>query len=139
MFMFNKKINLPQHCNLLFVSGIAAAATLYFSTCWLGAYINNTARWEMGGGRRFFSQIEPNFPLPYCSVVDGCYRLAGRVTCCSICASTVQYNTESPKRGSKRFNSQVRQNTWPIWVHNLSIVGGGGERISSSVADPELF
>ena len=30
-------------------------------------------------------------------------------------------NDESPKQGSKRFNSQGRQNTLPIWVHNLSM------------------
>ena len=34
--------------------------------------MNNTARWEKKGGRHFFSQIEPNFPLPYCTVLEGC-------------------------------------------------------------------
>ena len=33
-----------------------------------------------------------------------------------------KYNAESPKQDSKRFNSQVRQNTLPIWVYNLSMV-----------------
>ena len=27
-----------------------------------------------------------------------------------------KYNAENPKQNSKRFNSQVRQNTLPIWV-----------------------
>ena len=33
-----------------------------------------------------------------------------------------KYNAESPKQDSKRFNSQVRQNTLPIWVYNLHMV-----------------
>ena len=33
-----------------------------------------------------------------------------------------EYNAESPKEGSKRLNSQGRQNTLPIWVYNLSMV-----------------
>ena len=32
------------------------------------------------------------------------------------------YNEESPKQGSKRGNSQVRQNTLPIWVYHLSMI-----------------
>ena len=31
-------------------------------------------------------------------------------------------NAESPKQGNKRFNSQGRLNTLPIWVHNLSML-----------------
>ena len=30
-------------------------------------------------------------------------------------------HAESPKQGSKRFNSQGRRNSLPIWVHNLSM------------------
>ena len=34
-----------------------------------------------------------------------------------------EYNAESPKQDSERFNSQGRRNTLPIWVYNLSMVG----------------
>ena len=41
-----------------------------------------------------------------------------------------EYNAESPKQDSKRFNSQGRRNSLPIWVYNLSMDagewGGGG-------------
>ena len=32
-----------------------------------------------------------------------------------------EYSAESTKQGGKRFNSQGRQNTVPIWVYNLSM------------------
>ena len=38
-------------------------------------------------------------------------------------------NTESPKQGRTRFNSQWRQHTLPIWVYNLSMDSGLGDRI----------
>ena len=34
----------------------------------------------------------------------------------------LEYNTENPKRNSKRFNSQGRRCTLPIWVYNLSML-----------------
>ena len=34
-----------------------------------------------------------------------------------------EYNVESPNQGRKRFNSQVRRNTLPIWVYYLSMPG----------------
>ena len=33
-----------------------------------------------------------------------------------------EYNAESPKQCSKRFNSQGRRNTFPIWLYNLSMM-----------------
>ena len=45
------------------------------------------------GGRLFFSQIEPNWPLPYSTVPVPLFRdarPAGWVNCFSICASTMQ-------------------------------------------------
>ena len=42
------------------------------------------------------------------SRLGGLATPAGWVSCYSICASTVLYNAESPKQGSKRFNSQVK-------------------------------
>ena len=46
-------------------------------------------------------------------------------------------NAESPKQGSKRFNSQGRRNTLPIWVYNLSMplphqLASGHNRFSDS-------
>ena len=32
-----------------------------------------------------------------------------------------EYNAESPKQDSKRFNFQGRRNTFPIWLYNLSM------------------
>ena len=32
-----------------------------------------------------------------------------------------EYNAESPKQDSKRFNSQIRRNTLPVWVYYLSM------------------
>ena len=95
-----------------------------FITCivgWIEPWINNTARWEKGGGRRVFSQIEPSFPLPYSTVPVPLLRDArptGWVNCFSICANTMP----SPNQDSIiRFNSQERRNTLPIWVYNLSM------------------
>ena len=34
-----------------------------------------------------------------------------------------EYNAERLKQDSKRFNSQGRRNTLPIWVYNLSMTG----------------
>ena len=34
-----------------------------------------------------------------------------------------EYNVESPNQDCKRFNSQVRRNTLPIWVYYLSMPG----------------
>ena len=33
-----------------------------------------------------------------------------------------KYKDESPKQGSKRFNSQVRRNTLPTWVYYVAIL-----------------
>ena len=65
--------------------------------------INNTARWEKGGGRHFFHQVEPNWPLPYSTVQvpqlrDA--RQAGWVTFCSICASTMPRALNRTAKGS---------------------------------------
>ena len=79
---------------------------------------NNTARWEKGVGQRFFCLTEPTFPLPYCNVVAGC-QADGLA---HLLQYMREYKDESPKQGSKRFNSQVRRNALPIWVHNLSMV-----------------
>ena len=51
------------------------------------------------------------------TTVEGC-QPACWVTCLQY---RHEYNAESPKQGSKRFNSQVRRNTLPIWVYNLSM------------------
>ena len=55
----------------------------------------STPRGEKGGGRRFFSQIEPNFPLPYCPVVEGC-RAGGLGY---LLQDMREYNADSPKQG----------------------------------------
>ena len=50
---------------------VPAACTSYD---WVRIQANHrvsTPRGEMGG-RCFFCQFEPNFPLPYCTVVEGC-------------------------------------------------------------------
>ena len=65
--------------------------------------INNTARWEKGGGRHFFHQVEPNWPLPHSTVQvpqlrDA--RQAGWVTFCSICASTMPRVQNRTAKGS---------------------------------------
>ena len=60
----------------------------------------STPRGEKGGGRRIFYQFEPNFPLPYCPVVEGCQ--AGGLG--HLLQYMRKYNAESPKQGSKRFN-----------------------------------
>ena len=41
-------------------------------------------------------------------------------------------NAESPKHDSKRFNSQGRRNTLPIWVYNLSMAYAIGYNFSPS-------
>ena len=68
-----------------------------------------------------FNQIEPNWHLPYSTMPVPLLRDAtGRL------GQLFQYmhegNAESPKQGNKRFNSQGRLNTLPIWVHNLSML-----------------
>ena len=71
--------------------------------------------------------IEPNSPLPYSTLPVPMLkdaRPAGWVNCVSICASTMP---RAQKQGSKRFNSQGRRNTLPIWVNNLSM--GRGKEI----------
>ena len=61
----------------------------------------NTTRGEKGGGGgRFVCQIEPNFPLPHCTVVEGCQ--AGGLG--HLLQYVREYNAESPNHGSKRFN-----------------------------------
>ena len=70
-----------------------------------------------GGGRA--SSVKMNLTF-HCRTVlwlrDA--RPAGQVTCCSTYMR--EYNAESPKQGSKRFNSQERRNTLPFWLYNLS-------------------
>ena len=55
---------------------------------------------KRGGGGRFFTQIEPNWPLPYSTVSVPWLRdarAAGWVTYCSM----REYNAESQKRADK--------------------------------------
>ena len=62
-----------------------------------------TSREEMGGGCGFFTQIEPNWPLPYSKVpvpLLGDARPAGWVTYCSICASTMPRAQNRAGKGS---------------------------------------
>ena len=59
---------------------------------------------KRGEGGCFFTQIEPNWPLPYSTVPVPWLRdarLAGWVTSC-------EYNAESQKQDRKRFNSIVK-------------------------------
>ena len=70
----------------------------------------STARKEKAGSRLVFSLIEPNWPLPYITVrVPGLRDAwpAYRVTYCST-RPLRKYNAESPKQGSKSFNSIVK-------------------------------
>ena len=75
----------------------------YSTFAGIGPFINNTVWWVKGGGWRFFSQIEPNWPLLYSTVPvprlrDA--RPAGWVTCCSICASTMPRAQNWTAKGS---------------------------------------
>ena len=83
-------------------------------------------------GRRFLYKIEPNFSLAYSTVVEGCQ--AGGLG--HLFQNVREYDAESPKQDSKRFNSQVRGNTLPIWVYNLPIVWEKRERNFSTVCTP---
>ena len=56
------------------------------------------------GGDASSVKCEPNFPLPYCTVVKGCPRPAGWVTYWLL-QYMREYNVESPKQNSKRFTS----------------------------------
>ena len=89
--------------------------------CSAQPWINNTARWVKGGGQHFFSQIEP--------ITDPCRTVTCQYNVERCWAGGLgqlfQYqrecNAESPKQDRKRFNSQGRGNTLPIWVYDLSM------------------
>ena len=56
--------------------------------------------------------------MPYCTVVVG--GQAGGLG--HLLQYMPEFNAESTKQGRKRFNYQVRPNTLPIWVYNLSML-----------------
>ena len=73
----------------------------------------------MAGSRLVFSQIEPNWPLPYSTVPVPLLRdawPAGWVNCFSICVSTMP-RAQKAKDDRKRFNSQVK--TKYIYLYSL--------------------
>ena len=78
-----------------------------------------------GRGRRVFCQIEPNFPLPCCTVVEGCH--AGGLG--HLLQYMREYNALRLIQGSKRFNTvQLRRRfTLPILSYYLSLVVRVGE------------
>ena len=53
------------------------------------------------------------------TVVEGCQ--AGWLGHLSQYEYMHEYNAESPKQDSKKFNSYGRRNNLPIWVYNLSM------------------
>ena len=65
----------------------------------------NTPRGEKGGGRGFFCQFEPNFPLPYCTVhswgMSG-WRAGSPVA--------VQYMREHNAQSLNQFKQKVQLN-----------------------------
>ena len=67
--------------------------------------INNRARWVKGGGRRFFSQIEPTV-TGLCRTLPCQYHGWGMLGRAGGFQYMREYNAESPKQDSKRFNSQ---------------------------------
>ena len=88
----------------------------------------STPRGEKGGGRRFFSQIEPNWPLPYSTVPLPLLRdakPAGWVTYCSICVSTM---LTAQNRAAKCSILLQRRFALPIllYLFFLSMVRGQG-------------
>ena len=108
--------------------------------------INNTARWEKEGGRHFFHQVEPNWPLPYSTVQvpqlrDA--RQAGWVTFCSICASTMPRAQNRTAKGSTLMEDETLYpsgyiiylwfSVWwgkcvPVYVYSIWGEGGRGCR-----------
>ena len=74
----------------------------------------STARKEKAGSRFVFSLIEPYWPLPYSTRVEWCQ--AGGLD--HLLQYIRKYNAESPKQGSKRFNSAVKT----INIANLGII-----------------
>ena len=77
----------------------------------------STARKEMAGCRLVFSLIESNWPLPYSTVPVPLLRdarMAGWVSCLSICASTMPRAQDKAAKGSIIL---WRRLTLPIWVY----------------------
>ena len=113
--MFTKMLWFPfplvSYC--IFFSGIK------MQVCKCYTWINNIQQdGKRKGGRLFFSQIEPNWPLPYSTVPVPLLRdvrPAGWVNSFSMCA---EYNAESPKQDNKRFISQVKTK----YIADLSII-----------------
>ena len=67
-------------------------------------YRISTARKEKAGSQLVFSLIEPNWPLPYCTVYVPAAglrdaRLAGWVTYCNICTSTMPRAQDRAAKG----------------------------------------
>ena len=86
----------------------------------------STPRGEKGGGRRFFSQIEPNWPLPYSTVPLPLLRdakPAGWVTYCSICVSTM---LTAQNRAAKCSILLQRRFALPILLYLFFFIYGQG-------------
>ena len=72
------------------------------------------------------SSVKLNLTFHYCTVqkragteVEGCQT--GGLGHLLQYMRKYEYNAESPKQDSKRFNSQIRRNTLPVWVYYLSM------------------
>ena len=104
--------NLPQAGQVSVVSccELTTAVSLLYSTVYSQdppyfypkEYVC-TSREEMRGGWGVFTQIEPNWPLPYSTVPVPRFRdarPAGWVTYCSICASTLPRAQNRAEKGS---------------------------------------
>ena len=95
-----------KHSTLMCLSNLLPTCTLGTLSRWLcllpdKEYVHLERK--RGGGRCFFTQIEPNWPLPYSTVPvpwlkDA--RPAGWVTYCSICPRTMARAKNRADKGS---------------------------------------